>query len=652
MATSREVWLRRPCLRALVLIALACLVLSPAIQTGYCNEDQVHSLSRGMVRVDATSYLGFLRGFIRGNFDVGRFYPVTQVLHTGIHYVVRDATAYKTLLVVGTVLEVLVFALLVGRLTGDKSLATFAGILSAGLYQFRLSPDPVLGYYMQIQLVGVGLFFSLLALQIHLEGGRRRWLAASVMAYLLIALTYEVCYFFFLIHLALIVDRRLGWWESVRAALPFLFVVLICGSCTLVVRRLSVNTEHYVHQLGADPVDYLRAVWFQISAALPGTYLLADPDNLFHPGRGVIEFARWVFKPASIAVGLAASAAVYPLLRGGASLAAGRWKLPVVVGLLLVVLPTLPIAASPFHREALAPGKGWVVVLLQVHGVALILATGVWQVLASERGGSFSGWKCLGVATVAAAAIGLTYRVNTELVRQLNRSPLCLKSKRANLEAALHAGLMDGVPERSRVLLTNVYPRWHDTISSIWFYAQHASKVVVAVPPSSLPDAARYHEHEQFLADHGIVSRGGAPFRLRDVTLGPDSGFVLLWRDGLGRTAPGVDDLGGEFLIFVRHPRLFRGLLNTVAATPALLLAGAPPTSSPSKGREYVRIARDLPVVRSGPDWTLLSLRSEVDKVDPSSLRLVFDPAQVAAMLRSNSENALEAVPDPSTIRR
>jgi hypothetical protein len=105
----------------------------------------------------------------------------------------------------------------------------------------------------------------------------------------------------------------------------------------------------------------------------------------------------------------------------------------------------------------------------------------------------------------------------------------------------------------------------------------------VAVPPSAqASDAPRFHEFEQFLAQHAIVARGGAPFHLRDVPLGHHSGVVLLWRDGTEGAAPDPADAGAEFLLFVRHPRL--------------------------RHYPYVRRALDLRMVRLGPDWALLSL--------------------------------------------
>jgi hypothetical protein len=91
---------------------------------------------------------------------------------------------------------------------------------------------------------------------------------------------------------------------------------------------------------------------------------------------------------------------------------------------------------------------------------------------------------------------------------------------------------------------------------------------------------------------------------------------------------PHEDNGRGELKVFVRHPRLF-----AYGTTPALVLLGRgfrlPAEAQESKPvPEFVRWGRDLTILKSGADWVLVSLRSDVGRVDPDSLKVAIGPIQ------------------------
>ena len=403
-----------PAWQVLSLVSLTTLFLLPSIRTGYYGEDLIHSLTPGIVRLHEGTFTKRLVNVLQGNLYQGRFYPLTNVLHTGVHYLIRDVVVYKVLLVAGTVADLVLFYFLVRRLTGSGGFACFAGCVTVGLIQFRVTPDPVLGYYLQVQFVAAGLFVSLVALQLFLEGRGSAWLAASAASYLLIALTYEITYLFFPTHLLLIGRGRTGWKARLATAFPFLGVVGACGLATVLVRRFSLDTTGYVHHASLEPGGYLRAVWHQVSAALPLSYLLADPHGMFSGLHGTSRLCGWLLQPMAVVVALAALAVALTALRrsGVESDRLVDWSPTTAgIGLLLVVLPTLLIASSPFHREQLQLGVGWVPVLIQSHGTGLLLATALWRTIARPSlCGPFARWKCLVAAGLVAVVTGATLR--------------------------------------------------------------------------------------------------------------------------------------------------------------------------------------------------------------------------------------------------
>jgi hypothetical protein len=623
----------------LSLLGLFALFLSPALGTGYYAEDLIHSMTPGIARVEECSIPGQFVSAIRYNLSIGRFYPVTNLLHVGIHALARDVLTYKTILFAGTVFDMMLFYLLVRRLTKKSGFACLAAGLTVSLVQFRNHPDPVLGYYLQIQVVTAGLFSSLYALLVYLEGRGKVWLAVSAASYFLIAMTYEITYPFFVTHLLLIWRGRESGKARLAAALPILGVVLACGLTTFVVRRCSRDQNHYVHNVDFDAVAYLTAIWHQVSAALPMTYLLGDSHSVFRHLKGVMGYGEWALQPMSIVVAMAAMGFAHQALRkpGNGDGRLADWSLSTLgLGLLLVLLPTVLIASSPFHQTQFHFGVGWVPVLIECYGMGLVLAMLLWWMISLRpMGGSFAPWKCVGVAVLIAVVTGLTYRANEEVAISLNapwgtpdfreRSAWHgghADQQRRLMESALLSGLMDGVPERSVVLLGSEYPNWQTPLLSMYFYAAYASKVLVTETPSAQDPTSPNHElFKEFLGGHAIKPRPGRPYRVREVSLASESGYVVLWQ--VDRDAPGQggDAEDGDVRLFVRHPRLFQD-----AESPAFRVVVDPPAGEGKPRAERIeRPGKDLTLIRSGRDWGLYSLRAWSGSVDPNALRVDFD---------------------------
>ena len=201
------------------------------LKTGYWSEDASHSVGvvGRLALKQSDTLLGETLENAWGAGEMGRFFPLTPALITVVFYLIRDVVLYKAYLIAVTVLDVMAFYLLVRKLCGNRDFACFAGCISIALLQFHVFVDPLLAYYGQIQLVTACLFFSLLALQLYLEGRGWGWLITSAAAYLLCTLAYEASYPMFFLHLLLIGRVRKGWWERLNPALPFLVIVGLCS---------------------------------------------------------------------------------------------------------------------------------------------------------------------------------------------------------------------------------------------------------------------------------------------------------------------------------------------------------------------------------------------------------------------------------------
>lgn len=628
------------------LIGLAALFLLPAIRTGYYAEDIIHSAIPGIARLERIPTINFFRDWIVGSVQAGRFYPVTEVLLVGLHSSVSDVFTYKLIIVAATIFDLLLFYLLVQRLTKNAGFAGFAACVALATIQFRIHPDPVLGYYLQVQLVAAGLFFSLLALLLFLEGRGAVWLVLACASYLLILLTYEITYPFFLMHLLLIWRGRTSWRGRLMAALPIVGGVGACVVTTLVVRRLFPHDEYYFHHLDMQPVAYLRAVALQVSAALPLSYFLFERFGVFPGLQSPLAFWQWVAGPRTLVIAIGTLVLAFQSLRtsgrphrvpGEEERSGDVWGPSALgLGVLLLVLPTLLIAMSPFHQNEFHLGVGWVPVLIQCHGTGLLLATLVWRAVSSGMcGRRFSRTKCALSAVVLALLTAVTYRANEDVAISLN-APVghprfrqraadlggAIGSHRQLLTAALSAGLADHVPERSQVLLDEWHHYFQETpIHCLYLYAAHASKVLIPVVPEAQDQTSEAHrELQEFLTSRGIAVRAGSPYRLREVCHSERSGFVVLWQaeSDAPDSTPKADE---EIRFFVKTP----GLFQDGAASAFCLIGDLEAAMGKAKGFCYRLRGKEVTVIKSGRDWGLFSLRVRNEAINPQTARVMLD---------------------------
>ena len=413
---------------------------------------------------------------------------------------------------------------------------------------------------------------------------------------------------------------------------------------TLLMRWLHHGNHPYIFKINLNPKDVLLAFARQTSAALPLSYFLVDPSGVFAEVRNRASFAAWICRPDAAAIAFGALALCY-LALGWRRVAASdpsarRWVLLIQLGLLLALLPAVPIAVSAHYQAEIAFGKGYLPVYIQYYGVSLLLASGLWLALSRwSAGGRLPRWGRVVVAILVAATTGVTYCANGTTVTSLGSPPGTRhfnneaswhggmwQRQRLNLETALHAGLMADVPEHAAVLLANGYPWWHEYPGCLWFYAMHTTKVLAAFPESDWsPNSRSFADRKAYMDTHPIAP--GPPYRLRDICMGRNAGCVVLTR--LDPGAGGGPSIGGrEFRVFVRHPHLFRA-----GSIPAFLLAEGMLPPPAAGGERYLRPDRDLRLLRSGSDWGLFAIRLDADQVDANRLRPVFNPAMIARMV-------------------
>ena len=596
-------------LRVAWLLALAAAFLAPAIRTGYWSEDLYQSIMpRGGSVIHKTSFLEQVATHIKITMSIGRFFPLTPALMTTVHYIIREAWAYKAFIVATGILDVFLFYCLAGKLGGRRDYGGFAACLTIGLIQYRVAVDPSLGFSGQMQLLIAGLFLCLLTLQRHLETRGWAWLLASALLYFGCALLYEASYLLILLPLVLILRAPDAWGRRAWTALPYFCAAGFCASQTFLVRWLFPS-DAYWHKPSFEPGAVALAMAHQASAGLPLTYFAFDPLRIFPAPGGLFG---WLLDFRVALVAVPAFGLSFLCLRGrdrdataGAARGGVAWRTSTCLGLILLIIPALVTAISPYHRARISPGVGWIGVLVEYYGVGLLLAPGLWNVVnATAGGGAKARWKCLAASMLVAGLVGVTYRANLDVVRCFNaqlgsdhyrdvvgQSGGAREGQRRLLECALDSGLLDDVPELSIVQLAQVYPFWYDEAFSRFFYAAHAGKSFTTLPP--------------------WAGAGLEGYRVREVLLGADSGYVVLSRGMRGPLTPDDQPPSGGLRLYVRHP----GLARQGAGVPFRITGRGPSTIA----------GRGLRAIKSGRDWAVYSLEALETPIAPESLGVAFD---------------------------
>jgi hypothetical protein len=612
----------QPLIALLGVTGLAALLMSPTFEIGYLSDDMLVSTTPGLVRWYPQGLTGVVLRDIHLSMSEGRFYPLVWVPFRVVFNTFQEITQYRAYICTLVVFDVAIFFLLVRKLFGDARFACLAACLTLMLMQFRAYHDPILSFYGLLQLVAAGTFLSLLALDRYLDGRGRGWLVASVVLYLSVMLLYETSYPFFVFHAALIWRREPRWGDRLRAIWPFLRVFTFCLAMSLLLRWLSrgsLSGTAFKYRMNLAPLDVLLAMTKQAAGALPLSHFLTDPTGLFASMKGLGGLFSWTGRAdawAAAAVTTALSCLGLGLgpreddtdtRRGG-----GGEFLPLVLGGLIAVLPGLSISLTErYQREVSFSGRPYLPVYIQYFGMGLVLATAIRGITRRWPVVKFARVARVGLAAAVALTTVVTFQANSLMAISLVAMPGSCEFNpntaivggvwhypRMNMQVALRSGLLDPVPEGSRLLVANAYGMDYE---GHYFYAMHASKRLETVTPPSratVPPAAK------------------PTFELRDAWFWKKVGYAVLSRP----------DGGPPFRLFVRRPGLFRP-----GRPPEFLVVGR--ASGGGAADRYLKPAPTLRLLRSGPDWGLFSLDSEVGRVAPESLTVIFDPTEIVRQI-------------------
>ena len=425
-------------------LALGFIVISPVLWSGWTGDDAFYSALNGILGADKlTLWQAMAHSFNAWFFGNGRFYPGLILEKYLVFAVLTNLVAYKIFLIAATLAALELFRRCVAAYT-TPAFGALSALAAVALLLVHGYQDALIAYNGMPQVVAIAMLGSLIAFRAFLAGGGGRIAILSVLLYAAAALTYEDVYLLCLLYPALARCACGSWRVAIRVAWPQLTIAAALGAFELFLHiwvRLPAGALYAIH-LNAGAL--LKTAFYQLTAAFPLAYWVADPPRFASAGSMLAGAPATPFIFACVAL-------VCWAVLGGVVRAEDK-RLPFLTGILLTVLPALPVALLVKYQQELRLGLGYLPVFFQTFGVALLLAA-IATAAVRRFGVAARAVAALSIAVLAA----VTYAANVQLVRADEPARLA----RLSLENELAHGLMAPVPDGAVVAVPKAF-NWID----------------------------------------------------------------------------------------------------------------------------------------------------------------------------------------------
>jgi hypothetical protein len=442
---------------SLLVIVLCIIVLSPMINSGYISDDALRSLLKGQLLESNQDLQTYVYKDIKNwMFLNGRFIPLAFLIDAFLF--VNNLFLYKISLLAIVVTNVVLFAYFVKLLTnsGTMSLLAISGLPL--FFQFRLYHDPILSFGWGQGMIFIYTFASLIFLVRYLKTGKKLFLILSASFYLVDLMTSEMTYVFFIFHFLIIyfVSGKKNLTNIIKVgSLFFLSVIVISG--------ISIYLRHTFQQgyegtrIGFDIVSYFMTLLRQCFAAVPFSYFIIDPHNIFV---NKFTFLKGnIFLPlVSLVIGYFILFAI--ILNGtkkeGVPVAKKNIILIFLLGMLIIVLPGGTVSLSSKYQREIIWGIGYLPVYISYFGLSLVVSTLIYLAIHNIA----NNYQKLTITACAMLAIifgimgTLNYNNNMITVAKANDSFLY---PRTIIEEGIKNGLFQTVSSDSYLIVENDY---------------------------------------------------------------------------------------------------------------------------------------------------------------------------------------------------
>jgi hypothetical protein len=645
--------------RLLVLIVIVlganAAFLFPILDSPYLGDDSWReSLTKGLMLLSNKSLPEMCWEVSKDFISSGRWYPLI-IYYYPVFYLVGLHT-YKIMTLLFIVVNVMLFGWFVSLVSRSTKLGLVAMMLPPLSMQFRMYHDAILSYYFLMQIEFAFLMLSGICLVLYFRHGRGWLYLISVLSYLICLLVYEVSYIFWAIHVVLSYERfgRHRWKQALSTSLPFVAISALNLGIMLIIRTaFGVYYEGVQSQFV--PAQCLITFAKQAFSGIPLSYFISTPaiqnvcvqSEMLSLGLfivaclawGVIWYALW--RPASASQATDERAAVGTLS---------------VLGIVIWLAPSIPIAFSAKYQRELQWGLGYLPTYLSAFGVDLILLAGVAFFYSRLQKGTKLPHElfAIGSAFAGVALSAIAFNSNCIVVQKYAHAE---RFPRALMVTALEHGLLQPVKDKSFLICGGPFHSWDNPP----FFKQYSGMTLQVVKPSGFchDEDMGSASIEKALADYAVANRPGCYdftclANCKQVFCRYDAAFKGHGWPVLSKMTAPSSKLEAPSVFFLRYEA------SSEAAGCAVI---AKLRSIKVKAGEIVEISADRTWVYAAlpSASSLRNLRITckfIDEQNQSSKFLAFDQRQLRATRISSGERIFELPPcsgglftDPRTIR-
>lgn len=176
------------------LLLFAAVFLLPDCIVGYGGDDLLNACTQGHVRIRGGGFSDYLHMRLSGWMSAGRLFPLAIVQTYGLHYWHPSAALFHRLVYGVLLVDVGLFYGLLRAWRLAPGMAALGGLLLTLLFQMRWAFDPILQFAGLMPALATELLAALLMFDCYLRCRRERWRVASLAAFCLALLTYEIAF--------------------------------------------------------------------------------------------------------------------------------------------------------------------------------------------------------------------------------------------------------------------------------------------------------------------------------------------------------------------------------------------------------------------------------------------------------------------------
>jgi len=481
----------KECWPEIAMLVFSFIYLYVITSSPYMSDDIYSSLNKGSFILEGKSLLQGLLETYKGVFSSGRVELIGLVTVT-LSSLDLPLYVYKLLIVILIVINIFVFGRLVFLIFKSieiQFLTMFLVIIAipiSSAYQH----NPVYSFFGFMQLtffIFEGVIFAFVK---YLRNDKKKYLYLSCLFLFISMLSYEACFSFVILPMALVLIKRRNVKDIFKDYIPIIVTAVLALSIYLLLRIMSnqsfVNTKYSGTTVSLNIVNVIKTYYYQTTASFPFFYWISHMFDktvnlLYVPSDIIYKSTLW-----ELFVGVLSGVVFYILCK---RLSISSIKIEksinlyqlLIIGAALLLLPGIMIAVSTKYQGELSLGSGYIPVYWECFGISVLLCI-LFACICKVKS------KILKKVFFAVISLLVFYsstasQLNARIIFMTRPYTQTANSNiRSGITKSIKEGILSTVPENSIIVplsyAVHVYGTLNQQDEESKFYTQEANKIM------------------------------------------------------------------------------------------------------------------------------------------------------------------------------